>query len=133
MDRTGRDLVALNLGLNLNVGGQVGETAPVGFVLALTYSNKRQYTPDNCPFRPDIDAPTGNGRVLDESVAEVEWGGIGNVSRRPWSGTKLGWKNFYSRGAEETRFRASGIAPKATPPTTPLALGMSSGSCTRPR
>lgn len=107
---TGRqDLASPNVGLNFNVGGQVGEAAPLGFVLALTYGNKRQFTPDKLlAFRPDLENTDGNGRVLDESVAEVEWGAIGNLSWRPWSGTKLGLKNFYTRGTEETFVRGVG-------------------------
>lgn len=107
---TGRqDLAQPNTGINFNLGGQVGESAPIGFVLAVTYSNRRQFTPDKLlAFRPDLEEPIGNGRVLDESVAEVEWGAIGNLSWRPFSGTKLGFKNFYSRGSEETMVRGVG-------------------------
>jgi hypothetical protein len=101
---TGRRQEALpNLGVNFNVGGQVGERNPFGYVVALTYNHKRQFTPDKfVAFRPALDNTFGNGRVLDESIDEVEWGGIANFSLRVGGSTKFGLKNLYTRGAEET-------------------------------
>lgn len=101
---TGRRREALpNLGVNFNIGGQVGETNPFGFVVALTYNHKRQFTPDKfIAFRPAIENTFGNGRVLDESVDEVEWGGIANFSFKIGGSNKFGLKNIYTRGAEET-------------------------------
>jgi hypothetical protein len=100
-----------NLGLSLNFGGQVGETSPFGFVAALTYSNKRQFTPDKLlAFVPALEDASGNGRVLDESSAEVDWGAIANFSWRPANGFKLGFKNIYTRNAEELLVSGSGYS-----------------------
>lgn len=96
-----------SFGLSANMGGQVGETTPFGFVVAVTYSNKRSFTPD----RLLAYVQTGNGgtgKVLDESVNEVEWGGIANFSIKPSGGSKIGWKNLYTHSAEETFSSGSG-------------------------
>ncbi len=101
---------APSLGLNLNVGGRFGETSPLGYVVSLTYSNKRSFTPDKVlAFVPQINNPTGNGRVLDESVTEVEWGGIANFSFRSGN-SKFGLKNIYTRGAEEVFAQGPGYS-----------------------
>lgn len=107
---TGHPAEALpNVGLNLNLGGQVGESVPLGFVFALTYSNKRGYTPNKLlAYVPNTDGSGGNGRVVDESTSEVEWGGIANLSFRVGGGSKIGIKNLYTRGAEELLIRGSG-------------------------
>lgn len=94
---------APNLGLSINFGGQVGETTPIGFSGALTYGNKRAYTPGRLlAYVPNKTGDGGNGRLLDESVVEVEWGALANLSVRLGSGSKIGWKNLYTRNAEET-------------------------------
>lgn len=107
---TGQRREALpNVGLSLNFGGQVGETAPLGVTLALTYGNRRGYTPRKLlAYVPNPDGSGGNGRTVDESTAEVEWGGIANFSFKPGASTKLGWKNLYTRNAEELVIRGSG-------------------------
>jgi len=98
-----------NLGLSLNFGGQVGETTPLGLTLAITYGNKRGYTPDKLlAYVPNADGSGGNGRILDETTAEVEWGGIANLSLKLGGSSKLGWKNLYTRNAEELLIRGSG-------------------------
>jgi len=109
---TGRQDEALpNLGLSFNVGGQVGEQAPLGFIMALTYSNRRQFTPDKLlAFVPALEDASGNGRLLDESSVEVEWGGIANFSWRPTPAIKLGWKNLYTRSAEELLVSGTGYS-----------------------
>ncbi len=98
-----------NLGLNLNVGGQLGEVTPLGVTVALTYGNKRGYTPDKLlAYVPNPDGSGGNGRVVDESTTEVEWGGIANFSLRVGGSSKFGWKNLYTRTAEELLIQGSG-------------------------
>lgn len=98
-----------NLGLSFNLGGQVGQTTPIGVALALTYGNKRSFTPDKLlAYVPNPDGSGGNGRIVDESTAEVEWGGIANFSLKVGGSTKLGWKNLYTRSAEELVIRGSG-------------------------
>ena len=56
------------------------------------------------------DGSGGNGRVVDESTAEVEWGGIANLSLRVGGGSKIGLKNLYTRSAEEVLIRGSGYS-----------------------
>ena len=106
-----REQAMPNLGLSLNLGGQVGEANPLGFILSFTYGNKRSYSPGKLlVFTPNADGSGGNGRVVDESTAEVEWGAIANVSVRLGSGTKIGFKNLYTRNAEEVLIRGSGYS-----------------------
>ncbi len=109
---TGRQIEAMpNLGLSVNIGGQVGESRPLGFTMALTYGNKRSFIPDRLlAFTPDPSGLGGNGRILDESTQEVEWGGIANFSWRPTGGSKFGWKNLYTRGAEEVLASGTGYS-----------------------
>ncbi|HEU5154786.1 MAG TPA: carboxypeptidase regulatory-like domain-containing protein [Gemmatimonadales bacterium] len=90
------------LGLNGNLGGHFGSADPFGYVLSFNYSAKRQFTPDKVvAFIPQLGANTGNGRVLDESVSEVEWGAIANFSWRVGASNKFGLKNIYTRTADE--------------------------------
>ncbi|MBK6778176.1 MAG: carboxypeptidase regulatory-like domain-containing protein [Gemmatimonadetes bacterium] len=107
---TGRRVdAAPNLGVSLNIGGQFGEALPIGFSAALTYGNKRSYTPGKLlAYIPNKDGQGGNGRVLDESAAEVEVGALANLSIRLGSSSKLGWKNLYTRNAEEILSSGSG-------------------------
>jgi hypothetical protein len=90
------------LDLSWNMGGQTGSTRPLGYVLSFTYSDKRSFTPDKVvAFAPQLNSPTGNGRVLDESVSEVKWGAIANFSWRAGASNKFGLKNVYTRLADE--------------------------------
>ncbi|MDZ4862485.1 MAG: carboxypeptidase regulatory-like domain-containing protein [Gemmatimonadota bacterium] len=105
---TGEQREALpNFGFSANMGGQVGETTPFGFVVAVTYNNRRNFTPDKLLAYVQT-GNGGTGKVLDESVNEVEWGGIANFSFRPTGGTKIGLKNLFTRSAEETFSSGSG-------------------------
>src|SRR4029450_10083511 len=72
------------------------------YVFSFNYSNKHTFTPDKVvAFRPELHSPTGNGRTLDESLSEVEWGAIANFSWRAGGGNKVGRKNMYTRTADE--------------------------------
>lgn len=107
---TGRRVEASpNLGLGLNFGGQLGESVPLGFSAALTYSNKRSFTPDRLlAYIPNPDGSGGNGRQVDENLYEVEWGALANFSLRLGTSSKIGLKNLYTRNAEELLQRGSG-------------------------
>lgn len=97
-----QDQAPPDLGFSANIGGRVGETAPFGYVASFTYSNKRRFIPGMVlAFIPAVDDPTGNGRTLDQSITEVEWGAIANFSWRAGAGNKFGLKNIYTRGADE--------------------------------
>lgn len=101
---------APNLGLGLNLGGQFGEARPLGYVLALTYSNKRTFTPDKLnAFFVSLDQTIPSAALqADESSTEVEWGAIANLSWR-LGNNKLGLKNLLTRDAEEILAQGSGL------------------------
>lgn len=91
-----------NLGFAVNVGGQFFETRPLGYVLALTYSAKRTFTPGRLNAFYASPSPVADKALLtDESATSVEWGAIGNLSWRVGA-SKFGFKNLYTRSAEET-------------------------------
>ncbi|MEO8138235.1 MAG: TonB-dependent receptor [Gemmatimonadota bacterium] len=99
-----------NLGLGFNLGGQFGETRPLGYVLALTYSNKRSFTPDKLgAFFVSADQKIPSAALqADESSTEVEWGAIANLSWRLGS-NKFGFKNLLTRDAEELLAQGNGL------------------------
>jgi hypothetical protein len=101
---------APNLGLGFNVGGQFGETRPLGYVLALTYSNKRNFTPDKLgAFYLSSNQQIPSAALQsDESSTEVDWGGIANLSWRLGS-NKFGLKNLLTRNAEEILAQGNGL------------------------
>lgn len=101
---------APNLGLGVNFGGQVGESRPLGYVLALTYSNKRNFTPNKLSaFYVSVNQQIPSAALqADESSTEVEWGGIANLSWRLGS-NKFGLKNLLTRDAEEILAQGNGL------------------------
>ncbi len=101
-----------NLGLEFYTGGQrpLGSGA-IGTVFSLTYLSKTESQPDRLfQFIEDTEGTrVAKGYVYQDAQSVVDWGGIFNVSARLGGSTKLGWKNFYSRNAEESVFQSTGF------------------------
>lgn len=92
-----------NLGFNANVGNQrqFGSSA-LGYLASLTWSNKNEYQPDRLfQFLLDPSANPARGYIYRERRSSVDWGGLLNTSLRLGTNHKLGWKNIYTRNAEE--------------------------------
>lgn len=95
---------APKVGVDFSLGGRqdLGGDA-LGFVLSGTYDAGRK-------FNPEKYSALGRGSfVLRESDDEVSLGGVANLSYRLGSSTKLGWKNFYSRGSDDIAVTATGV------------------------
>jgi outer membrane receptor protein involved in Fe transport len=98
----GLERVLPDLGLGFNLGGQVGATSALGYVLSWTYNRKTEFVPDRTfSLFSNPDAPAERSVLYRESSAVVDWGGIANLSWRLGAASKLGWKNLYTRTAEE--------------------------------
>ena len=96
--------VSPDLSLGANVGGRIGsENSPIGYVFALSYSRKTDYTPDrlNQLVFNSLTGEADRGYVARETTHGVDVGGIANLAFRLGQSTKLGWKNLYTRSAEE--------------------------------
>lgn len=101
---------APDLGVKFNVGGRWGETHPVGYVLAWTYSEKTMYNPDRLYFLyPDANTPPFRALRFNDSRASVEWGGVFNLTFGLGEASKIGWKNLYTRQAQEDVVRSAGF------------------------
>jgi len=95
---------APKVGVDVSLGGRqdLGGDA-LGYVLSGTYDAGRKFNPER------FDG-TGRGRLLlREADDEVALGGIANLSYRWGSSTKLGWKNFYTRGSDDIATTATGL------------------------
>jgi outer membrane receptor protein involved in Fe transport len=92
-----------NVGLGINLGDKLGDENPVGYAISLSYSAKREFTPDRLyRFVSNIEGDADRGFVGRESQSAIDWGGIFNISARRGINHKFGWKNIYTRNAEET-------------------------------
>lgn len=93
------------LGMAASFGGQRDpEGTPLGYIVALNYGTKTDYVPQRL-YRFVTDDETGTadrGFVARETQRSVDWGGIANLSLRIGQGQKFGWKNLYTRNAEES-------------------------------
>ncbi|HKE91520.1 MAG TPA: carboxypeptidase regulatory-like domain-containing protein [Gemmatimonadales bacterium] len=76
-----------------------GTSNALGAVLSLTYNNSVSFTPDRLFNLYYV------GR---EATASVAWGGLANVIVRLGHLHKLGWKNLYSRSADQTSVSGEG-------------------------
>lgn len=93
-------LVPPGLGLNLSLGNRVRR---VGYTLSLAYGTRVEYQPARLyRFTSDTSGSDVRGFVARESQTVVDWGGTGNVSVMVGAGSRLGWKNLYTRNAEES-------------------------------
>jgi outer membrane receptor protein involved in Fe transport len=100
------------LGGTFNLGGQIGETVPVGYAIAATYKYVEHNNPDRIfaiynDFPAEGEEPV-RSLVYDEAASEVDWGSIANFSIRPGAGSKLGFKNVYTRNSQELALTNSG-------------------------
>lgn len=92
-----------NAGFNLSVGGQVGSAErPLGFGLSLTYGSKTEFLPDRFEQIVNSDSVVDRGGLTRETQSVVDWGAVLNLTTRLGPGSKVSWKNLYTRNAEET-------------------------------
>jgi outer membrane receptor protein involved in Fe transport len=93
-----------DFGLGVNLGGLLGsDETPIGYALALTYSNKMDYTPNrlNQLVFSEVTGIADRGYVAREATSSVDLGAIANFAVRAGVTSKFGWKNLYTRNAEE--------------------------------
>ncbi len=99
---------APDLGLGFNVGGRFGEAHPIGYVLSWTYSDKTTFNPDRLYFLfPDANTPPFRALRFSDSHAAVEWGTVFNLTFGAGA-SKFGWKNLYTRQAQEDIVSSAG-------------------------
>ncbi|MDX2184975.1 MAG: carboxypeptidase regulatory-like domain-containing protein [Gemmatimonadaceae bacterium] len=101
-----------NLGVNATAGGRV-ETllGTLGIVGSLGYSNEARRTPNrDFVFRQGGSDLVTRSYVYNEWQAGVDLNGLLNVSLKPVSWTKLGWKSVYTRNAEDLHLQGIGFS-----------------------
>jgi Carboxypeptidase regulatory-like domain/TonB-dependent Receptor Plug Domain/Outer membrane protein beta-barrel family len=102
-----------NFGGTLNLGGRLGgDNAPFGYVLSGNYNRQTTATPNR--FFQNVFEPSGtadNTAEIAQAISEVDVGGIANFALRLGSSGKIGWKNLYTRNAEELVSSASNFSP----------------------
>ncbi len=99
-----------NLGGGFNLGGRVGEKVPVGYAMSLTLNRQIEATPNRLS-QLVFDAAGGQpdqGYTSNEATTTVDVGGIANFAVRLGTTQKIGFKNLYTRNAEERVSRTSG-------------------------
>ncbi len=100
-----------DLGAGLNLGGRFGgDEAPYGYSAAVTYSRQTDATPNRLSqlvFDKENGIPD-QGYVSDEATSTVDLGVIVNLAARLGQTQKIGWKNLYTRNAEESLARGTG-------------------------
>ncbi|MBC7895854.1 MAG: TonB-dependent receptor [Cytophagaceae bacterium] len=96
-----RVLPDIGFGVNLGDQRQWG-TSALGYLFSVTYSNKNELQPDRLfQFLLDPSANPARGYVYRERRTSADWGTLFNTSVRLGSNHKFGWKNLYTRNAEE--------------------------------
>lgn len=104
--------VSPNFGAGLNLGGRFGgDAAPIGYAFSATLSRQTEATPNRLS-QLVFDAATGvpdQGYVSSEATSIVDIGLIANLAVRLGQTQKLGWKNLYTRNAEERLSRTTGF------------------------
>lgn len=100
-----------NLGIGLSVGGQKpSESFALGYIASLTYSKASERQANRFfQFFSSPEAEANRGYVYRDNRTVVDWGGIANLSLRLGSSTKVGWKNLYTRNAEELYSTSEGF------------------------
>lgn len=103
--------VAPNIGGGLNFGGRFGgESAPFGYAISTTLNRATEATPNRLS-QLTFDALTGipdQGYTSSEATTTADLGVIVNLAARLASTQKVGWKNLYTRNAEERLSRTTG-------------------------
>jgi hypothetical protein len=101
-----------NLGAGMNFGGRFGgETAPLGYALSATLSRSTDATPNRLSqlvFDADQGVPD-QGYTSSEATSTTDLGAIANLSARMGGSHKFGFKNLYTRNAEERLSRTAGF------------------------
>ena len=81
-------------------GDQWGSgTSALGAIASLTYTNNTSYTPERL---------SNIFSLGQEAKASVDWGGVVNLSYRLGARHRIGWKNLYTRSADETTLSGQG-------------------------
>lgn len=92
------------LGFTASLGGQHDpEGRPLGYIFSLNYGTKTDWVPERL-YRfvtNDVTGAADRGFLASEVQQSVDWGGIANFAMRVGPANKLGWKNLYTRNAEE--------------------------------
>ena len=93
-----------NVGFDFSVGGQQGLGGDaLGVVVSGTYDAGRKYNPER------YEAVARCACTFRDAEYDVSLGGILNLSYRLGSSTKLGFKNFYTRGSEDLAVTGAGL------------------------
>ena len=103
--------VGPNVGFGLTLGNQadLGPNA-LGYVGSLTYSSSNDYVPERFfQFLLDPQASPARGFIYREQRATIEWGGVLNTSFKLGSNHEFGFKNLYTRNAEEQYITSQGF------------------------
>jgi hypothetical protein len=100
-----------NLGLSLSIGGQKpSDRIAIGYIASLTYSKGSERQENRFfQFFSSPEAGANRGFVYQDNRTVVDWGGVGNLSFRIGSSSKLSWKNLYTRNAEELYSTSEGF------------------------
>lgn len=101
-----------NVDAALNFGGRFGGAeAPWGYAMSLTYGRQYDATPNRLSqivFNRETGTPD-QGYVASEASTTTDLGAIANFAYRAGTGTKLAWKNLFTRGSEEMLARSNGF------------------------
>lgn len=93
-----------NIGLSANLGNQhqLGAQSAVGYLASLTYNTRNELQPNRLSqILLDPNANPARGFVYRERRVTADWGALANASLRLGTNHKVGWKNLYTRNAEE--------------------------------
>jgi Outer membrane protein beta-barrel family/Carboxypeptidase regulatory-like domain/TonB-dependent Receptor Plug Domain len=106
-------MVSPNFGATANFGGRLGgDNAPFGYVLSANVDRAAEATPNRF-FQIVVD-PSNLADVsqrVSQTANTVDLGGIANFAVRLGASNKIGWKNLYTRNAEELTSRAEVTSP----------------------
>lgn len=99
------------LGAGLNVGGQRDVLGnPLGFVLSGTYGTKEEFVPDRLnQYSAAATLVPARGFRISEHSFVTDLGGTANLAYRLGTGTKIGFRNLYTRNATEVVTQAEGF------------------------
>ncbi|HYW51506.1 MAG TPA: TonB-dependent receptor, partial [Gemmatimonadaceae bacterium] len=99
-----------DFGAGFNLGGRFGgESAPFGYAVSGTYARQTDATPNRLVqllFDSETGVPAA-GYTSNEATTSVNLGLIANLAARVGGSSKFGWKNLYTRNADERLSRAA--------------------------
>lgn len=106
----------LNGSLSGTLGGKWDSPVGlVGLVASGTFGSEVRRTPEReFTFRQGGSSGIFKANVSDEWQSTADVNGLVNLSYRPLSWTKLGWKSLYTRNAEDLALRSVGINEERT-------------------